>query len=99
MSLHETIIEIPAHVIAHRVIARTSSISVWKTTNPTSTILSVSFNVTRFGKISPLWLDLPKFRHFDEHLFSIVQNFETNLAIFYAVGQICIVVNCQIFNK
>ena len=45
-------------------------------------------SVTRFSAISPLWLNLEKFRHFGEDSFGIVQNIETNLEIFYAVGQI-----------
>ena len=36
-------------------------------------------SVTRFSA---------KFRHFGEDSFGIVQNIETNLEIFYAVGQI-----------
>ena len=52
-----------------------------------------------------MWLDLAKFRHygiflkyfgyFIKVLLSIWQSIEPTLDIFYAIGQIFIVVNCQ----
>ena len=53
-------------------------------------LLSLTAMVTRFGKFLP---------PISAGLFNIGQNFESTLEFFYAVGQISIVVNCQILNN
>ena len=59
---------------------------------------STDYIVTRFGKISPLWTFLKSLAIF-EGLDSNWENLESAHAHFYTIGQIYVVVNCQILNK
>ena len=54
--------------------------------------------MTRLGEISPLWQNFKVFGQLLKALFTIWQNFEPILAIFYAIGQIYIPINGQILK-
>ena len=62
-----------------------------KVSNPNIVLTSV----TRFSENSPLWQQKLSLWQFFEGLFTIAQNFKPTLAIFYAIGQIFIVVPKQ----
>ena len=61
--------------------------------------LCVGYSVTSFVDFSPLLITVLIFWPFIKFYFSIWQNFELILAIFYAIGQILIAVNGQIWDK
>ena len=56
-------------------------------------------SVTRFGKISPLCLNLKVFCQFLDGLLNISQTFEPIWTHFYAIRQILIVAKRQILKK
>ena len=56
-------------------------------------------SVTRFGEISPLWLNCSSLWQLFEGLFSIWHNLEERLWHIYVVGQILIIVNGQRYKN
>ena len=84
-------------MLQHKGLATVQTLPALTTTLQCQFVFTTS--VTRFDKVSPLWLILNVFGNFLEALFSIWLIFEPTLENIFAIGQIYIVKYGQILNK